>query len=263
VLRYARRRVPSARRGPLAHRVRSRNRVRVVRGLRSHDRSRNWPPLRGGCGRDRDHVGGIVDPLVVLSCCPEVSSGVDAVTIYIVIASLTTCHDWTWQLFAIIRMRVRTSWSTSAPAIPRHPDDVLSIELPNAMIDEIAYRSGNDKTQEARKQPGLARVRPPHAEAGTARFYGLVGLVEASQGGASQTSIATSPSPSSTKSARRCGSGIFETRPRELSGHAARRHSCSDIRDRRTDADVRPRWTSNRPEQRRSSRVSTPNLSTP
>jgi phage tail-like protein len=31
------------------------------------------------------------------------------------------------------------------------------VELPDAIIDEIAYRSGNDKTQEARKQPGLAK----------------------------------------------------------------------------------------------------------
>jgi phage tail-like protein len=31
------------------------------------------------------------------------------------------------------------------------------VELPDAIIDEIAYRSGNDKTQESRKQPGLAK----------------------------------------------------------------------------------------------------------
>ena len=41
------------------------------------------------------------------------------------------------------------------------PTDIRStffrIELPNAMIDEVAYRSGNDKTQDARKQPGLAK----------------------------------------------------------------------------------------------------------
>ena len=31
------------------------------------------------------------------------------------------------------------------------------VELPDAIIDEVAYRNGNDKTQEARKQPGLAK----------------------------------------------------------------------------------------------------------
>ena len=35
--------------------------------------------------------------------------------------------------------------------------DFFRIELPNAIIDEVAYRAGNDKTQEARKQPGLAK----------------------------------------------------------------------------------------------------------
>ena len=30
------------------------------------------------------------------------------------------------------------------------------VELPDAIIDEVAYRSGSDKTQDARKQPGLA-----------------------------------------------------------------------------------------------------------
>jgi phage tail-like protein len=41
------------------------------------------------------------------------------------------------------------------------PTDIRStffrVEMPNAIIDEVAYRSGNDKTQEARKQPGLAK----------------------------------------------------------------------------------------------------------
>jgi phage tail-like protein len=41
------------------------------------------------------------------------------------------------------------------------PDDIRStfgrIELPDAIVDEVAYRSGNDKTQDARKQPGLAK----------------------------------------------------------------------------------------------------------
>ena len=44
---------------------------------------------------------------------------------------------------------------------PGDPTDVRAtffrVELPNAMIDEVAYRAGNDKTQEARKQPGLAK----------------------------------------------------------------------------------------------------------
>lgn len=31
------------------------------------------------------------------------------------------------------------------------------VELPDAIIDEVAYRNGNEKTQDARKQPGLAR----------------------------------------------------------------------------------------------------------
>ncbi len=31
------------------------------------------------------------------------------------------------------------------------------VELPEAIIDEVAYRSGNDRTQDARKQPGLAK----------------------------------------------------------------------------------------------------------
>jgi phage tail-like protein len=29
------------------------------------------------------------------------------------------------------------------------------VDLPDAIIDEVAYRSGNEKTQDARKQPGL------------------------------------------------------------------------------------------------------------
>lgn len=41
------------------------------------------------------------------------------------------------------------------------PNDIRSqfyrVELPEAIIDEVAYRSGNEKTQEARKQPGLAK----------------------------------------------------------------------------------------------------------
>jgi len=31
------------------------------------------------------------------------------------------------------------------------------VELPEAIIDEVAYRSGNDRTQDSRKQPGLAQ----------------------------------------------------------------------------------------------------------
>ena len=41
------------------------------------------------------------------------------------------------------------------------PDDIRStfcrIELPDAIVDEVAYRSGNERTQDARKQPGLAK----------------------------------------------------------------------------------------------------------
>ena len=41
------------------------------------------------------------------------------------------------------------------------PADIRStffrVELPEAIIDEVAYRSGNDKTQDSRKQPGLAK----------------------------------------------------------------------------------------------------------
>jgi len=41
------------------------------------------------------------------------------------------------------------------------PDDIRAtfcrIELPDAIVDEVAYRSGNEKTQDARKQPGLAK----------------------------------------------------------------------------------------------------------
>ena len=41
------------------------------------------------------------------------------------------------------------------------PDDIrstfLRVEMPDAIIDEVAYRRGNDKTQDARKQPGLAK----------------------------------------------------------------------------------------------------------
>ena len=40
------------------------------------------------------------------------------------------------------------------------PEDIRStfcrVELPDAIVDEVAYRSGNEKTQDARKQPGLA-----------------------------------------------------------------------------------------------------------
>ena len=41
------------------------------------------------------------------------------------------------------------------------PSDVRAtffrVELPDATVDEVAYRSGGEKTQEARKQPGLAK----------------------------------------------------------------------------------------------------------
>src|SRR4051794_31197019 len=31
------------------------------------------------------------------------------------------------------------------------------VALPEAIVDEVAYRNGNEKVQETRKQPGLAR----------------------------------------------------------------------------------------------------------
>lgn len=34
------------------------------------------------------------------------------------------------------------------------------VELPDAIVDAVAYRNGNEKTQEARKQPGLATYGP-------------------------------------------------------------------------------------------------------
>jgi phage tail-like protein len=41
------------------------------------------------------------------------------------------------------------------------PSDVRAnffrVELPAAIVDEVAYRAGNDKTPEPRKQPGLAK----------------------------------------------------------------------------------------------------------
>ena len=41
------------------------------------------------------------------------------------------------------------------------PNDIRSaffrVELPEAIVDEVAYREGNATSQEARKQPGLAR----------------------------------------------------------------------------------------------------------
>ena len=41
------------------------------------------------------------------------------------------------------------------------PGDVRAtffrVELPDAIIDEVAYRSGNEKNQDSRKQPGLAK----------------------------------------------------------------------------------------------------------
>lgn len=33
---------------------------------------------------------------------------------------------------------------------------IARVDLPVAVLDEVAYRSGNDKTSEPRKQPGLA-----------------------------------------------------------------------------------------------------------
>ena len=33
---------------------------------------------------------------------------------------------------------------------------IARVDLPVALLDEVAYRSGNDKTAEPRKQPGLA-----------------------------------------------------------------------------------------------------------
>jgi phage tail-like protein len=41
------------------------------------------------------------------------------------------------------------------------PSDIRAtffrVELPDAIVDEVAYRSGAEKTQDARKQPGLAK----------------------------------------------------------------------------------------------------------
>jgi phage tail-like protein len=37
---------------------------------------------------------------------------------------------------------------------------ISRVDLPVALLDEVAYRSGNDKTAEPRKQPGLASY--PH-----------------------------------------------------------------------------------------------------
>ncbi len=53
------------------------------------------------------------------------------------------------------------------------------VELPEAIVDEIAYRNGNDKTQEARKQPGLAKYGHLVLAARAHRFDRSVGLVEA------------------------------------------------------------------------------------
>lgn len=33
----------------------------------------------------------------------------------------------------------------------------MRVDLPDAVIDEVVYRNGSDKTQEARKQPGLVK----------------------------------------------------------------------------------------------------------
>ena len=63
-----------------------------------------------------------------------------------------------WQFSATIPTRARTFWSIS---VTGDPHDIRStffrVELPEAIIDEVAYRSGNDKTQDSRKQPGLAK----------------------------------------------------------------------------------------------------------
>jgi phage tail-like protein len=37
------------------------------------------------------------------------------------------------------------------------PATFFRVELPDAIIDEVAYRSGNERSQESRKQPGLAK----------------------------------------------------------------------------------------------------------
>lgn len=41
------------------------------------------------------------------------------------------------------------------------PSDIRAtffrVELPDAIVDEVAYRNGNEKSQDARKQPGLAK----------------------------------------------------------------------------------------------------------
>ena len=91
------------------------------------------------------------------------------------------------------------------------PSDVRAtffrIELPDAIVDEVAYRSGADKTQEARKQPGLAKY------SNLVLKHGRFGEFTAcSNARASRTSTATSRSRCSTKSTRRCGRGVSATR---------------------------------------------------
>ena len=77
---------------------------------------------------------------------------------YIVIASLTTCHD---ESMATFRDHPYEGSNFLVDLGIGDPNDIramfMRVELPNAMVDDVAYRSGNEKTQDSRKQPGLAK----------------------------------------------------------------------------------------------------------
>jgi phage tail-like protein len=77
---------------------------------------------------------------------------------YIVIASLATCHD---DGMATFRDHPYEGSNFLVDMGVYDPNDMRAaffrVELPEAIVDEVAYRNGNDKTQEARKQPGLAK----------------------------------------------------------------------------------------------------------
>jgi phage tail-like protein len=80
---------------------------------------------------------------------------------YIVIASLTTCHDDEMATFrdhpyeaSNFLVDMGTYDSSDARAT------FFRVELPDATVDVVAYRNGNEKSQESRKQPGLANYGP-------------------------------------------------------------------------------------------------------
>ena len=112
---------------------------------------------------------------------------------YIVIASLTTCHDGS---MAIFRDHPYEGSNFLVDLGVGDPADIRStffrVELPDAIIDEVAYRSGNDKTQDSRKQPGLREVRPPHPEAWAHSVRPICGSGGSRPARASPTSTATS-----------------------------------------------------------------------